>query len=313
MSESTKHLSDIAVEDERVTAAIYARTSSIVQRFGYSLDEQVRLCLERCQLLGWDTQYVFRDEAESGKNIDRPMFQTMMTTAEQGLFDVIVFWKLDRFSRSLLHAVQLESELRGFGVGLHSITEQIDTTTSSGRFNFRNLASAAEFERDMIKERTRMGLKALAVDGRWPNSQPPLGYELSIDGRLRISAEEARLVNQIFERYVEVKSMPEVAHELNRQAVSTKRGNEWTSRAVRDVLRNALYIGCYVVSEISKDIPEYQIVSKELFEKATTIRFRFRGQGSSRSRMALHRKQQSVDHVIDQYQSFINQDRPVEL
>lgn len=301
---SRETLADSSPEEHTI-AAVYARTSSLVQRYGYSLNEQVRLCLKRCKLLGWEVQFVFRDEAESGKDTDRPMFREMMSHAEHQLIDVIVFWKLDRFSRSLLHAVQLESELREFGVALHSITEQIDTTTSSGRFNFRNLASAAEFERDMIKERSTMGLRALAMDGKWPNSRPPLGYNVSKDSYLTLCSKEVEIVEHIFERYVQIKSMPEVAHELNQQAIPTKQGNEWNGRAVRDILRNELYIGRYNVAGVSKQILSYQVISNELFEKATATRFRFKNQDARRPKMQLSRKEKLVDNVLSQYRSFL--------
>jgi site-specific DNA recombinase len=246
-------------------AAIYARTSSASQRFGYSIDEQVRQCLQRCQRRDWDVVYVFRDEAESGKDTERPMFQKMMKKARHGLFTVVVFWKLDRFSRSLLHAVQLEAELRDDDVALHSVTEQIDTTSSAGRFNFRNIASAAEFERDMISERSQMGMKALAMEGRWPNDNPPLGYRRTDDGTLEICDSQAELVCEIFERYIEVQSMPQVASELNQRGITTKKDGEWTPRAVRDILKNEIYIGVYDAAGVSKHHEDYQIVDEELF------------------------------------------------
>lgn len=143
-------------DSEPERAAIYARTSSVNQRFGYSLNEQVRQCWERCEMLDWDVTYVFRDGAESGKDTDRPMFQTLLAKAEAARFDVVVFWRLDRLSRSIMHAVQIEKQLRDLDIALHSITEQLDTTTAAGRFNFRNIANAAEFEHDLIKQRTRI-------------------------------------------------------------------------------------------------------------------------------------------------------------
>ena len=137
--------SEAPLLSETIRAAVYARTSSPSQRFGHSIGEQVRQCVQRCQMQGWEVQYVFRDEAKSGKDTDRPMFQQMLDRARQGAFDVLLFWKLDRFSRSIHHAVRLEKQFREWGVALHSVTEQLDTTTPAGQFNFRNIANAAEF------------------------------------------------------------------------------------------------------------------------------------------------------------------------
>jgi site-specific DNA recombinase len=293
-------------EDAR--AGVYARTSSTSQRFGYSINEQVRQCLQRCQRLGWDIPYVFRDEAESGKDTERPMFQTMMDKAEAGRFDVLVFWKLDRFSRSLLHAVRLEADLREEDIALHSVTEQIDTTTSAGRFNFRNIANAAEFERDMISERSQMGMKALAMEGRWPNDHLPLGYRRLDDGTMEVCDAEAELVCEIFERYIDVQSMPQVASELNQRGERTKDGGEWTPRAVGDVLGNELYIGTYDTAGVLNHREEYRIVDEDLFTQADEIRHRFRSERqSSREPMPEERKERAVTKMKKAYHSFVDE------
>ena len=289
-------------------AAIYARTSSASQRFGYSIDEQVRQCLQRCQRLGWDVVYVFRDEAESGKDADRPMFQQMMRKAQHRGFTVVVFWKLDRFSRSLLHAVQLEAALRDENVALHSVTEQIDTTSSAGRFNFRNIASAAEFERDMISERSQMGMNALALEGRWPNDHPPLGYQRTDDGTLVVDDSDAELVRDVFERYVDIQSMPQVANELNDRGTKTKKNRKWTSRAVGDLLGNKLYIGAYDIAGVSKHYEEYQIIGEGLFAKADKTRRRFRSDGPChRKPMPEESKERTVNRMESMYHRFLNE------
>lgn len=294
-------------DDDVVKAAIYARTSSVSQRFGYSMDEQVRQCLDRCELQRWVPLFIFRDEAESGKDVDRPMFQQMMSAAEKELFDVVVFWKLDRLSRSLLHVVQLENEFRQFGVALHSVTEQIDTTTSAGRFNFRNIASAAEFERDMISERSQMGLKALAMELKWPNRSPPLGYERTESGKLRVVSEEAKLVESIFNQYIQKRSMPRVAYALNQREIETKAGGEWTARGVGDVLRNELYTGKYAVAGITEQVNQYKIIDRETFDEAQRVRTRFRSK-SNATRQSIEGEQRShyVERVTQDYLSFLD-------
>jgi len=292
-------------DTDQLRAAVYARTSSKNQEYGYSLDEQVRRSVSRCKSLGWKVRFVFRDGAESGKDTDRPMFKRMLSAAEKRVIDVIVFWKLDRFSRSLLHAVQLESELQQYNVSLYSVTEQIDTTSATGRFNFRNLASAAEFERDMIRQRTQMGINALAAEGRWPNDSPPLGYEIKDDGRLRVLEDDADLVEEIFEKYIEVQSMPTVAEHLNNREIPTKEDGDWTPRAVGDILRNEIYQGHYEVGEVSKHVAEYQIIDSETFEQVTAIRRRFvENNESTKSPMADSRKERAISRVREMYRNY---------
>jgi site-specific DNA recombinase len=290
--------------DRRV--AVYARTSSASQKYGYSIDEQVRQCVERCQILGWTVSHVFRDEAVSGKDTDRPMFQELLTVAEDGNLDIVVFWKLDRFSRSIMHAVQLEKQFREWGVALHSITEQIDTTTAAGRFNFRNIANAAEFERDLIKQRTKMGHTARAMEYKWPNATPPLGYGRADGGRLEVLPAEATLVRHIFRLYCEQRSMPRVAEILIQDDRTTKQGSDWTPRSVSDLLRNDLYTGQYSVGEVEEDVPEYQILSQERFDEVTAIRTRFqRTSDTTRSGMERSRKHTQTKSVLEDYSGFL--------
>lgn len=288
-------------------AVVYARTSTASQQFGYSIDEQVRQCVKRCHALDWSVLFVYRDEAESGKNPDRPMFQELLTRAEQGVIDVVVFWKLDRFSRSIMHAVQLEKKFRDWGVGLHSMTEQIDTTTASGQFNFRNLANTAEFEREMISQRTKMGLAARAMEGKWPNGTPPLGYQPTASGRLRVDDSEAELVRWVFDRYIETKSMAEVADKINADSDRATGHSKWTASTISSILRNELYIGVYTVGDVERSEPNYRIVSEDQFDTATAVRTRFQSSGShTRRPMSERRKQRRVDRIRDQYREWLH-------
>lgn len=232
-------------------ASIYARTSSPNQRDNYSIDEQINQCQKYCQQRGWPVRYVFVDESQSGKSIDgRPRFQLMMKIAQSREFDVIVVWKLDRFARSLADLVNVEKILRGYGVELCSVTEFVDTTTSVGRFNYRSLASVAELERELIGERARLGLYALARENKWPNAHPPLGYAIGPGGHLHANSSEARLVDAIFCRYLKEKSMPSVAFWLNSINAVTKTGRkgDWTARTVKNILCNRIYICEYRVA-----------------------------------------------------------------
>ena len=293
---------------EDLDAAIYARTSSASQRFGYSLDEQVRQCWVQCERLDWDVTHVFRDEAESGNNTNRPMFQKMLAEAEEQTFDVVIFWKLDRFSRSLIHAVELERDFREWGVALFSVTEQIDTTTPTGRFNFRNISSASEFERDLIKQRSQMGMRALAMEHKWPNDHPPLGYGKRDDDKLEPLPSEADLVREMFQRYCQVRSMPKLAKKLNAEGKTAKSGEDWTPQKISAVLRNELYTGEYSVADVNEHVPEYQILDKELFEDVADVRMRFQSsQTQSVDEMSKERKKDRVSEVLEQYDQYLTE------
>jgi site-specific DNA recombinase len=284
-----------------LNAAIYARTSSGSQRFGYSIDEQVQRCWEQCESADWNVQYVFTDEAESGRNTDRPQFQELLTQAESGCIDVVVFWKLDRFCRSLTDLVRIEEQLSEFDVALQSVTEYIDTTSPVGRFNFRNLASAAELESDLTSQRVKMGMHGLAKDHRWPNEYPPFGYRKLKNGCLEIHSEQAAWVRRNFRMYLEERSMPQVAFLLNEAGLTTQKDNDWTRQAVNTVLSNELYVGKYQLAGYEEYVEEYRILSDGLFEAVEDVRYRFQ----SNPEMQESRKQSKAERLLTEYKEAV--------
>jgi len=284
-----------------LNAAIYARTSSGSQRFGYSIDEQVQRCWEQCDSAGWNVQYVFTDEAESGRSTDRPHFQELLTQAKSDCVDVVVFWKLDRFCRSLADLVRIEEQLSEFDVALHSVTEYIDTTSPVGRFNFRNLASAAELESDLTSQRVKMGMHGLAKDHRWPNEYPPFGYRKLDNDRLEIHSEQATWVQRIFRMYLEERSMPQIAFLLNEAGLTTQKDNDWTRQAVNTVLSNDLYIGKYDLADYEEHVEEYRILSDTLFEAVEEVRYRFQSNGE----MQASRKQSKAERLLTEYKEAV--------
>jgi DNA invertase Pin-like site-specific DNA recombinase len=104
------------------------------------------------------------EEKESGGKADRPELRRLMEALRAG--DTIVVWRLDRLGRSLKHLIETVEQLEALGVGFQSVTEAIDTTTSGGKLVFHIFAALAEFERTLIRERTRAGLKAARARGR---------------------------------------------------------------------------------------------------------------------------------------------------
>lgn len=266
-----------AVESERsVFAAIYSRTSSPNQRFNHSIEEQINQCWNACSKRGWIVKYVFIDECQSGSSVERPKFQLMLEKAKAGKFNVIVFWKLDRFCRSLVDLVNVEDTLRQWGVELCSVTEFIDTTTSVGRFNYRNLASVAELERELIGERARLGLYALARECKWPNPHPPFGYNKDDEGKLIINKDEGRLVRRIFKIYIAKRSMPQVAYELNKESISARKKGRWNAQAVREILTNPIYAGRYRVAGVENQVKACRIVTDETFREASETMQRYK-------------------------------------
>ena len=131
----------------------YVRVSTKEQSFDLQVDA--------LQQAGCDKLY---REVVSGARTERPGLDQVVDRLRAG--DVLVIWKLDRLGRSLKHLVELVNTLRERGIGLQSLNDPIDTTTPQGRLSFNLFASLAEFERDLIRERTQAGLSAARARGR---------------------------------------------------------------------------------------------------------------------------------------------------
>ena len=137
----------------------YARVSTT--------DQDTALQLDALNAAG--CSQVFEDHA-SGAQVNRVGLREALAFVRKG--DVLVTWKLDRLGRSLPHLIETVAELERRGVGFRSITEAIDTTTSSGRLVFHLFGPLGQFERDLIQERTRAGLAAAAARGRKGGRKP---------------------------------------------------------------------------------------------------------------------------------------------
>jgi len=137
----------------------YARVSTLEQDMALQLDALNAAGCAR----------IFEDHA-SGAKTDRPGLAQALAFMREG--DVLVIWKLDRLARSLPHLIETVNQLEKSGAGLRSLTEAIDTTTPGGRLIFHVFGALAQFERDLIRERTRAGLSAAASRGRRGGRKP---------------------------------------------------------------------------------------------------------------------------------------------
>lgn len=136
-----------------MTIVAYARVST--------LDQDPQLQFDALEAAGSEKMFVDR---ASGTDRNRPQLAKCMAFLRKG--DVLLFWKLDRLARSVIHLGQIAEECHGRGVDLKCLTQPIDTTTSTGKLLFNILASFAEFERDIIVERTLAGIAAARARGR---------------------------------------------------------------------------------------------------------------------------------------------------
>lgn len=136
------------------SVAIYARVSTEEQ----STDNQVTLCKEYCRRMEHEVFKVYIDEGVSGSKTSRPAFDEMLQDMRLFKFDAIVVVKMDRIGRSLQHLLSLFDEFARKKVTFIAVTQNIDTSTAAGKLQMQIMGAFAEFERNIIRERTREGL-----------------------------------------------------------------------------------------------------------------------------------------------------------
>lgn len=142
--------------------ALYARVSTDEQDVGMQIDELRRAAVER----GWKVVVEHVDDGVSGAKRDRAALRELEWDVEQGRVDLVAVWKLDRLGRSLIHLVTLLDDWRGRGVDLVSLHDgDVDTTTPTGRLFFQLAAAFAEYERSLILERSRAGVRRAQAQG----------------------------------------------------------------------------------------------------------------------------------------------------
>lgn len=148
--------------------AIYARVSTEEQHSS----TQVTACLEYCERQGWEVHKVYTD-VFSGAKVQRPAFNELVADMRKYCFNCVVVTKLDRIGRSLSHLLSLFEEFKNKGVNFVAITQNIDTSSSMGKLQLHIMGAFAEFERNIISERTKEGLKrATGVGKRGKDKKP---------------------------------------------------------------------------------------------------------------------------------------------
>ncbi len=181
---------------------------------------------------GWvcnEEQY--NDGGFTGGNIERPALKRLMIDIEAGMVDCVVVYKVDRLSRSLMDFSRLMETFDKHGVSFVSVTQQFNTTHSMGRLTLNILLSFAQFEREIISERTRDKIAAARRKGKWAGGRPLLGYDL-VPGpggsKLIVNEPEAKRVREVYDLYLTLGSLMPVVQECQKRGWTTK---SWTSKA----------------------------------------------------------------------------------
>ncbi len=267
-----------------IRCAIYTRKSTeegLEQAFN-SLDaqrESGEAFIASQQARGWIAlSDRYNDGGFSGANIERPALQRLLEDVDHGRIDCVVVYKVDRLSRSLLDFARLMERFDRNGVNFVSVTQDFNTTTSMGRLTLNILLSFAQFEREMIGERTRDKLSAARRKGKWIGGWPVLGYDIR-DGRLVVNKREAEQVREIYRIAAEAGTLERAVKLCTEAGHQTK---DWTSRGgkqhpnrpfhrmtMRLLLSNVLYTGSVSHKGIVYPGEHERIVAQELWERVT--------------------------------------------
>lgn len=217
----------------------------------------------------------YNDGGFTGGNMDRPALQRLLADIEAGKVNCVVVYKVDRLSRSLLDFARMMEVFERYGVSFVSVTQQFNTATSMGRLVLNVLLSFAQFEREMISERTRDKIAATRRKGRWTGGPPILGYDV-LDKKLIVDEAEAKQVREIFGVYLERSSLLDTVRELERRgwvtkSYTTKKGTRRgglpiTKTRLHHLLTNVTYVGKIAYKAEVHEGEHPGIVEPDVFE-----------------------------------------------
>jgi site-specific DNA recombinase len=224
----------------------------------------------------------YDDGGFSGGTMERPAIKQLLADVDAGLIDTIVVYKLDRLSRSLVDFGRIHEFLEKRGVALVSVTESINTKSPHGRMMVNVLLSFAQYERELIGERTKDKLAGARRRGKWTGGTPPLGFDTVPEGgRLVVNADEAEQVRDIFNLYVELGSLMKVVEALRSRGWCKKswttrdgkrhEGGPWDRVSLRRLLTDPLVIGKQKLSDEVFDGEHQAIVPKALFQRVQDL------------------------------------------
>jgi site-specific DNA recombinase len=261
---------------KKLRCAVYTRKSSeegLDMDFN-SLDAQREACeayLASQRAEGWipiDDRY--DDGGFSGGTLERPALKRLLADVKSGKIDVIVVYKIDRLSRSMLDFLNLMDMFEQQGVTFVSVTQSFSTKDAMGRMALNILVTFAQFERELIGERIRDKVAASRKKGIWMGGWAPLGYQVR-DRKLIVHQEAADRVRSIFRRFVQLKSATLLARELVAAGATNRYGHVLDKGVLYRLLNNRVYIGDAVHRGTSYPGEHEPIIDQSLWDQVHAI------------------------------------------
>lgn len=263
-----------------IRCAIYTRKSSeegLEQNFNslHSQREAGEAFIKSQKHEGWQMIKIHYDDGGySGGTMNRPALQLLLQDIEAGKIDVVVVYKVDRLSRSLHDFAKMVEIFDRHNVSFVSVTQQFNTTSSMGRLTLNVLLSFAQFEREVTGERIRDKIAASKKKGMWMGGYAPLGYDI-VDKKLVVNPAEAKTVQHIYTRYLELGGVRQLCDELVRQGITSKTrtstprpgGNTFSRGALYHLLSNPVYVGRIQFKGACHEGQHPGIIEQELWDQ----------------------------------------------
>ncbi len=246
-------------------AVIYARYSSDSQR-EESIEGQLRECTEYAERNGITVLRSYIDRALSARTADRPEFQNMIKDSEQKLFDVVLIWKLDRFSRDRYDSAHYKRILKKNGVKVVSVKENI-SDGPEGIILESMLEGYAEYYSAELSEKVIRGMTDNALKCKFNGGMMPIGYVIDAEQHFQIDPLTAPFVLEAFKRYDGGETISSIMNWLNEQGLTNTRGQKMTFNSVGHILHNRRYIGEFRYRDVIVPDGIPAIVPQDLFDR----------------------------------------------
>lgn len=261
---------------------IYVRVSTEEQaQEGYSIRAQEQKLKDYARIKEWSVYQIYIDEGISGKNIiERPAINQMITDIKNGKVNNVLVFKIDRLTRNTADLIYLVNLFNQYNCEFNSLSESIDTQTAAGRMFIKIIGIFAEFERENIIERTKVGFERKVREGYTLATRvPSYGYDRRIGEKVQtINPSEAIIVREVFEMFTnQHMSFLEIAQNLNARNIPTKENAVWHSRTIKNMLTNCNYVGKvrYATKDEKRNFEttgaHEPIISAELYDETQNL------------------------------------------
>ena len=252
-------MNKIQLSTPKPKVAIYSRVSTEEQaKEGLSVEAQIDKCKSFCQARDWEIFRVYKDAGFSAGSLNRPALELLLKDAQEKKFDIILVYKIDRFSRKLKDLIMVLEDLKKRNINFTSVTEQIDTTSAMGEAFFQIIGVFAQLERGMVKERVELAFDRKIQFGE-VLYRAPFGY-IYQNKKLVPDPKNYEKLKEIFEMWAEGINYKEISKKLNIH-----------KSTIYQIIKNPIYIGKIRYKGQLYKGKHLALINQELFDRANKI------------------------------------------